>query len=232
MGYAESILQENSFRESLSIKQRSVTVTLNREDYLLVVWEFLESFDSVSEIDISRRLKISPPTAHEYIQKIIDDGMVRKNGKKIDFTPAGRRAAIPLVRTHRISEVFAYNMLEVPWEETHSAVMELEHIFKDERVETLFRKLGSPATCPHGNPTNPDQRMGDVPSSLVIDGTYRVQRISFEDRDLLKTMASVSILPGDTVRIFRDYDIVIQGSNGEIKLTPYNAQALRLLRMT
>ena len=46
--------------------------------------------------------------------------------------------------------------------------------------------------------------------SLVIDGTYRVQRISFEDRDLLKTMASASILPGDTVRIFRDYDIVIQ----------------------
>jgi DtxR family Mn-dependent transcriptional regulator len=207
-------------------------VTLNREDYLLVVWEFLESFDSVSEIDISRRLKISPPTAHEYIQKIMDDGMVRKIGKKIDFTPAGRKAAIPLVRTHRISEVFAYNMLEVPWEETHSSVMELEHIFKDERVETLFRKLGSPLTCPHGNPTNPDQRMGDIPSSLVNEGTYRVQRISFEDRDLLKTLASVSILPGDTVSVFRDDNIVIQGPNGEIKLTPYNAQALRLARIT
>ena len=61
--------------------------------------------------------------------------------------------------------------------------------------------------------------------------------LPFSDQDLWDFHADmlpdcqVSILPGDTVRIFRDYDIVIQGSNGEIKLTPYNAQALRLLRM-
>jgi len=205
-------------------------MTLNREDYLLVVWEFLESFDVVSEIDISRRLKISPPTVHEYIQKIIDEGLIKKTGKRIEFRPAGRKVAIPIVRAHRISEIFAYNMLEIPWEETHSSVMELEHIFKDQMGETLFRKLGSPPTCPHGNPTNPDQKMGDTPSSLVTDGNYRLQRISFEDHDLLRVLASANILPGDIVKVYRDENIVIEGSNGSIKLTPYNAQSLRLSR--
>lgn len=49
---------------------------LNREDYLLVIWEFLESFDKVTEKELANRLKISPPTAYEYLTKLSDEGLI------------------------------------------------------------------------------------------------------------------------------------------------------------
>ena len=64
-------------------------MTLNLEDYLLVMWEFRESFTKVSEVDISKRLKISAPTVTEYISKMEQMGLVKRASREVTFTTSG-----------------------------------------------------------------------------------------------------------------------------------------------
>lgn len=202
----------------------------NMDDYLLVIWEFLEASGKVTAKDISDRLKISAPTASEYIAKLEGEGLITKDGRYMKLTPTGSRHTIPLVRMHRISEVFAHKMLEIPWEESHKSVMELEHIFQGESGEKLFRNLGSPEKCPHGNPTDPLRRISDNSAFLSDPGAHIISRISFEDYGFLKMLASINAFPGEKIILYRDENITIETLNGSLKLEPVMAQSLRLAR--
>lgn len=203
---------------------------LNREDYLLVIWEFLESFDRITEKELAVRLRISPPTAYEYLTKLSDEGLINKDGKKISFTPAGRNATRDLVRMHRISEVFAYKFLEVPWEETHASVMELEHIFAGNRGEVLFKNLGRPESCPHGNPIDPEVRYKEVPLMLADDGQYTIKRVVFEDQEFLKGLASIGALPGTVLNVHRGDTLEIDNEHGTLKVPHSVSMSLRFSR--
>lgn len=203
---------------------------LNREDYLLVIWEFLESFDKVTEKELANRLKISPPTAYEYLTKLSDEGLINKEGKKISFTAAGRTLTRDLVRMHRISEVFAYRFLEVPWEETHASVMELEHIFSGARGEILFKNLGRPELCPHGNPVDPEVRFKEIPLMIADEGSYTVKRVVFEDQPLLRDLASINALPGTLVNVHRGDSLEVDNDHGTLKIPHAVSMSLRLSR--
>lgn len=201
---------------------------LNREDYLLVIWEYLESFDKITEKQLATRLGISSPTAYEYLTKLSEEGLVNKEGKKISFTTAGKKAARELVRMHRISEVFAYKFLEVPWEETHASVMELEHIFTGPRGEVLFKNLGRPGQCPHGNPTDPDLKVREVPLLIAEEGDYFIRRVVFEDQSLLKGLVSINALPDTHVRVYRGDNLEIENEHGTLKIPHSVSMSLRL----
>ncbi len=202
----------------------------NKEDYLLVTWEFLESFESASERDIASRLGITAATASQYISALLEEGLLNREGRSILFTPSGKKMTVPLVRMHRVSEVFAYRFLEVPWEDSHVSVMELEHLFYGEKGETLFKNLGRPSTCPHGNPTNPVERVPGISASLLQTGNYKVSRVVFEDRDLLKKLASVEAYPGREVILDTSDGVTLKTEIGEIKLFPAETQALILVK--
>ncbi|MFG1520099.1 MAG: metal-dependent transcriptional regulator [Thermoplasmataceae archaeon] len=202
----------------------------NRQDYLLVTWEYLESFENVSEKDIASRLGITAATASQYISALVDEGLLYRDGRSISFTLTGRRMTVPLVRMHRVSEVFAYRFLEVPWEDSHASVMELEHLFSGEKGEKLFKNLGRPLTCPHGNPTNPVERIPGISASLLQAGKYKVSRVVFEDRNLLKKLASIEAFPEREIVLNTVDGATIQSQVGEIKLSPSEAQALILVK--
>lgn len=203
---------------------------LNREDYLLVIWEYMETFDGITEKQIANRLKISPPTAYEYITKLAHEGFINKDGKNISFTLNGKKTARELVRMHRISEVFAYRFLEVPWEDTHASVMELEHVISGKRGEILFKNLGRPETCPHGNPTDPDLKLREVPLMIAEEGEYTIKRLVFEDQNLLRKMSSINALPGTEVKVYRGDDLEIENEHGVLKIPHNLSLSLRLTK--
>lgn len=203
----------------------------NAEDYLLVIWEYLEAYGKVLEKDISRRLKISAPTASEYLVKLMTDDLIMKNGREILLTKKGLGKTLPVVRMHRVVEVFSYRILEVPWEEVHASVMELEHLFKGERGEKLFKNLGYPEACPHGNPVNPVNNDKEVNASSAPEGTYRVLRTTNEEESFLKSLSHAGIFPGKTVKILNGEVVEIEGENGLLKLDHYKSMALRMSKI-
>ncbi len=194
-------------------------MTLTLEDYLLVMWEYIESFGKVSEADISKRLDIKAPTVNEYIKKLEQMGLVQRKLREVQFTSSGRRFTIPLVKAHRIAEIFAYRFLEVPWEEVHSGVMELEHLLTGAYGDRLYKHLGYPKTCPHGNPVSAIARKSSQSVTVLDEGKYIVDRVVFEDRALLNKLMKADMMPGTRVNLYKGISNRIEAKGGSVDLT-------------
>src|SRR5467141_5251609 len=98
-------------------------------------------------------LGVSRPTVTVALRRMTRDGMVRMNNRKeIELTVAGRRAAESIVRRHRIMERWLTDVLGLDWVTADAEAERLEHAVSEVVEQTLYRSLGRPKTCPHGNP--------------------------------------------------------------------------------
>ncbi len=206
-------------------------MVLNYEDYLLTIWEYSESFGTATEMDISRRLKITLPTVSEYVGKLSAMGLVEKSGRSVKLTRSGKRVTIPVVKAHRIAEVFAMKFMEVEWEEVHKAVMDLEHLFSGTYGDNLYRNLGYPEKCPHGNPIGDINSGSRIAPVAVREGRYVVDRITLEQIETLKKLSGISAYPGSVVFLRKEGLVTtLETENGSFVLSDIENQSIRLRR--
>jgi DtxR family Mn-dependent transcriptional regulator len=136
------------------------TATLEQHEPSEVVARYLEAIHYMEvegEIVRSARLAdwlgVSRPTVTIALRRMTRDGMVRLNSRKeIDLTDRGREAAAAIVRRHRIMERWLTDALGLDWVVADEEAARLEHAVSEVVEQALWRKLGEPTTCPHGNP--------------------------------------------------------------------------------
>ncbi|MGK2879919.1 MAG: metal-dependent transcriptional regulator, partial [Mycobacterium sp.] len=129
-------------------------LTAVAQDYLKVIWTAQEwSREKVSTKMLAERIGVSASTASESIRKLAEQGLVdhEKYGA-VTLTNSGRRAALAMVRKHRLLETFLVNELGYSWDEVHDEAEILEHAVSDELVARIDAKLGYPRRDPHGDP--------------------------------------------------------------------------------
>ena len=94
-------------------------LTTVAQDYLKVIWNAQEwSLDKVSTKMLAEKLGVSASTASESIRKLAEQGLVdhEKYGA-VTLTDSGRRAALAMVRRHRLLEAFLVTELGYGWDE-------------------------------------------------------------------------------------------------------------------
>ena len=129
-------------------------LTTVAQDYLKVIWTAQEwSLEKVSTKMLAERIGVSASTASESIRKLADQGLVNheKYGA-VTLTEAGRRAALAMVRRHRLMETFLVRELGYSWDEVHDEAEVLEHAVSDRMLDRIDAKLGHPTRDPHGDP--------------------------------------------------------------------------------
>src|SRR5258708_22618997 len=72
--------------------------------------------------------------------------------KGVMLTTSGRRAALKVVRRHRILESYLMSKLGYDWDTVHDEAERLEHAVSDELIERMAMALGHPRYDPHGAP--------------------------------------------------------------------------------
>ena len=188
------------------------------QDYLKVIWTAQEwSREIVSTKLLAERIGVSASTASESIRKLADQGLVdhEKYGA-VTLTDAGRRAALAMVRRHRLMETFLVQELGYSWDEVHDEAEILEHAVSDRMLDRIDAKLGHPTRDPHGDPipaadgqvpTPPARQLSDCQDGDA--GT--VARISDADPEMLRYFDSVGINLDSRVRVLarRDFAGVI-----------------------
>ncbi len=103
--------------------------------------------------NIARAMQLSPPTVHEMVGRLIDDGYVERNpDKTLAFTESGREHASYIVRRHRMIERFLTDVLGIPWDEVHEEAERIEHAMSPVLEERMRAAIGDATTCPHGHP--------------------------------------------------------------------------------
>ena len=170
------------------------------QDYLRVILKVQEwSGEKVSTKMLAERIGVSASTASESIRKLADQGLVEheKYGA-VTLTDRGRRAAVSVVRRHRLLETFLVQVLGYSWDEVDDEAEVLEHAVSDLMLSRIDAKLGHPQRDPHGDPI--PALDGQVPTpparqlSTCADGDHgSVARISDADPEMLRYFDSVGI---------------------------------------
>ncbi|WP_280219183.1 metal-dependent transcriptional regulator [Nocardia neocaledoniensis] len=170
------------------------------QDYLKVIWTAQEwSQEKVSTKLLAERIGVSASTVSEAVRKLSDQGLVEHaRYGAITLTEHGRRAAVAMVRRHRLIETFLVNELGYGWDEVHDEAEVLEHAVSELLMSRIDAKLGHPDRDPHGDPipsvdgavpTPPARRLSD----FAAGESGRVARISDSDPEMLRYFDSVGI---------------------------------------
>ena len=153
------------------------------EEYCECIFELREDNVEIIQARLVERLGVSRPSVSEMIKRMESEGLVTIRGQKIALTHKGDQLAERVVRRHRIAERFLTDVLKLSWSQAHHEACKWEHVISADVERALNTLLGSPTTCPHGNPIpgsqHRDERVAPLETVHVGD-SFTVSRIPEE----------------------------------------------------
>jgi DtxR family Mn-dependent transcriptional regulator len=182
----------------------NLTITPAMQDYLKAVYRLGET-GPVSTQRLAEELGVAAPSATNMAKRLHELGLVhhtRYHG--VSLTPAGREAALEVVRHHRLWETYLAEAVGLGWDEVHDEAERLEHHLSDRLEARLDSLLGFPATDPHGDPI-PREGADLVPGPTLLqtpagaEGT--VSRVSDRAPEQLRYLGLLGIVPGARVAV-------------------------------
>lgn len=157
------------------------------EDYLKAIYALGRSGDPVQTRSLAEALAIAPASVSGMVRRLAETELLEHVPYRgVQLTPAGRRAALRILRRHRILETYLTTVLGWDWDSVHEEAERLEHAASDRLIDRMADALGNPRFDPHGAP---------IPSS---DGTI-------EEQDLV-SLADVQVGSAGEFRLVSDED--------------------------
>ncbi|HMV28240.1 MAG TPA: metal-dependent transcriptional regulator [Anaerolineales bacterium] len=186
------------------------------QDYLKRIYELTESGQSASTNDLARELKVKPASVTGMIQKLAAETPALVEYQKhqgVTLTVAGKRAALEVIRHHRLLETWLVQTLGYSWDEVHEEAERLEHVISEDFERRIAAALGHPLRDPHGEliPTE-DLKMPldeSTPlSALRKDQSGTILCIKAADADLLRHLTELGLTPNTFIQVteYSPYD--------------------------
>src|SRR5919197_2480460 len=131
----------------------SESLTRSVEDYLKAIYRLSPSGRPASTSEIAHLLELSAPSVSGMVKRLSELGLLEHVPYKgVQLTAEGRRAALRMVRRHRLIESYLVDFLGYSWDTVHAEAERLEHAVSDTLVERMAAALGHPSFDPHGDP--------------------------------------------------------------------------------
>lgn len=201
--------------------QESATVA--EQEYLETMFWLQEAGLQMTGANVARAMQLSPPTVHEMVGRLIDDGYIeRLSDKSLGFTDSGREHASHIVRRHRMIERFLTDVLGIPWDEVHEEAERIEHAMSPVLEERMRAAIGDATTCPHGHPIVEGVReQGALLADVEVGAEVRVLRFENEAEELLHHLKEVGLEPGleGTVERSSEEGVTVASDDGLHEVT-------------
>ena len=156
---------------------------------------------------MAERLSVSASSVSGMLRKLHGLDMVdHQRYGSVQLTETGTRAALAVLRRHRLLETYLVEALGYSWDEVHDEAEELEHAVSDKFVDRIAAHLGDPVADPHGDPIpTRDGRVVQRATGLLSDagpGTAgTIVRVNDTDPELLRYLAEQGIGIGMQVEV-------------------------------
>jgi DtxR family Mn-dependent transcriptional regulator len=172
--------------------------TVAEQEYLEIMFWLEEAGLPMTGANIARAMQLSPPTVHEMIGRLVDDGYVSRSAdKSLAFTDSGREHATHIVQRHRMIERFLTDVLGIPWDEVHEEAERIEHAMSPVLEERMRVAIGDATTCPHGHPIVEGAReQGSLLADVAVGADVHVLRFENEAEELLHYLKEAGLEPG------------------------------------
>jgi DtxR family Mn-dependent transcriptional regulator len=183
------------------------TLTRSVEDYLKAIYRLSPHGRPASTSDIAQRLELSPASVSGMVKRLSEQGLLEHVPYKgVQLTPDGRRAALRMLRRHRLIEAYLVAFLGYTWDTVHDEAERLEHAVSDTLVDRMAAVLGHPTVDPHGDPIPTSEgdilELASTPLAEVPAGsTVEVRQVEEGQPDRLRYIASIGLRPGVQVTV-------------------------------
>src|SRR5262245_36478275 len=98
----------------------SEQLTRSVEDYLKSVFHLTNQGGFATTSGIAGMLEVAPPSVSGMMKRLSETGLIEHVPYRgVQLTPQGRRAALQMIRRHRILEVYLTSKLGYDWGDVH-----------------------------------------------------------------------------------------------------------------
>jgi DtxR family Mn-dependent transcriptional regulator len=187
--------------------------TTSEENYLKNIYHLQVMHDKkVSASMLSETVNTRAASVTDMLKKLHKKKLLHYEPyKHFHLTETGNRAAIEIIRKHRLWEFFLVNILKFKWDEVHEIAEELEHVSSTELVIRLEQFLGFPSFDPHGDPI-PNSK-GKMPEqeqlsleALPLKQAATVSYIRDQRIAMMDILAHYQIKIGSRLKVIRRFD--------------------------
>ena len=178
----------------------------DEEEILETLWRKIVEEKNLPEVDLLKDT--------DAFKSLIEKKYLAISEKQI-LTKKGFEEGKNCVRRHRLAERLLSDVFSVTGKEVHETGCELEHILHKGLEDTICTLLGHPLKCPHGRPIPRGQccekNLKDVKKFILsLDELNKGEKakiayIQTEDKDLLKKIIAMGILPGLSVKMLHKF---------------------------
>jgi DtxR family transcriptional regulator, Mn-dependent transcriptional regulator len=174
------------------------------ENYLKAIYTLCQESPTgeAGVVRLGAMLGVTKGTATSMVKKLAAGKLVKaERYGGVTLTPGGARAALDVLRRHRLVETFLVQTLKVDWSEVHEDADRLEHALSPRLLDRLDEFLGRPTIDPHGDPIpdsrgNTAARPGEPLSSFAKGRRVGVVRITDQAPAFLSFVAAHGLKPG------------------------------------
>jgi DtxR family transcriptional regulator, Mn-dependent transcriptional regulator len=185
-----------------AIRSPQPPLTRSVEDYLKSVFHLTSQGGFATTSDIADMLEVAPPSVSGMMKRLSETGLIEHVPYRgVQLTPQGRRAALQMIRRHRILESYLTSKLGFDWGDVHVEAERLEHAASDKLIARMAEALGEPRYDPHGAPIPTEA--GEIEEAELITlaavrvgATVILRQVGDEQSDRLHYLAEQGLTPG------------------------------------
>jgi DtxR family Mn-dependent transcriptional regulator len=186
------------------------TLSRSVQDYLKTIYTLTRNDEPIGTVELADAMKVSPASVSNMLQKLDSH-----EPRLVDYhkhrgallTDEGEKAALKMIRRHRLLEQFLCEILGYSWEMVHKEAEELEHVISPYMEDRIAELLGDPRYDPHGEPIpNRALEMLDNPrmvalSELEAGESGRVCQLDSHKEYLFGYFKEIGLRMGALVRV-------------------------------
>src|SRR5688572_18413166 len=177
-------------------------LTRSVEDYLKSVFHLTSQGGFATTSGIAEMLEVAPPSVSGMMKRLSETGLIEHVPYRgVQLTPQGRRAALQMIRRHRILESYLTSKLGYDWGDVHVEAERLEHAVSDALIDRMADALGSPRYDPHGAPI--PTAAGEIEEAEFITlaaarvgASVVLRQVADEKPERLRYLAEQGLTPG------------------------------------
>lgn len=186
-------------------------VSVSKEDHLKAIFHLQQEQGLVTTNALASALRTRAASVTDMLKKLKEQKLlIYERYKGFKLSNEGRKAAIQIIRKHRLWEYFLVKKLQFGWDEVHDIAEELEHISSRELIDRLDAFLGYPESDPHGDPIPDSQGRFQVRrqlslSELPLNRVAQVSGIASQTSEMLELLQYNHIQLGTRLEIRKKF---------------------------
>ena len=177
------------------------TLSRSVEDYLKTIYQLAEKEGEVGTTGIAERLAVAPASVTGMIKRMAESGLLEHVPYRgVQLTTAGKKAALAVMRRHRLLETYLITKLGYDWSSVHEEAERLEHAVSDDLIERMAFALGDPRYDPHGAPI--PTREGEIErpaylslADVEVGSRVALRQVGDDDSERLRYLKSIGLVP-------------------------------------